>query len=987
MEIKSQQLTGRKPEDPARVIDNITSSFRSTAEKTTPWFLSQMPLMYFQDTSDDDQLTHLRAIIAAEASGHPVELTLKSEDGSQWTMLRPGDHPGVLAEVMQELPWDQPLRTAKIHTANDGKLVIDTFEFGDAVPFSTDAPKQAQRLEEMIRYAAEHMPQVSEDQVRQYFRRCSEAYILTVTHYRMAKHWALVDQLSGTDGAVITLEGETDPSKSRIIVAVSNSTRRSMLQRIAKRLSQSQLNIHRAHLDNIEDGKNGWITIVGCVVQSPDGGPIDEASTLWEEIRQDLLRLKWCDPRSLDLGYDHSEVGLQRAEVVIALMDLSYQILLKKNAYAFNPARLHSLMLENIDLVISIVNLLIQRFNPEAPLADKAYDKKRADISNLIENTVDLEDARTLCATLLKAIHAVRRTNLFLENRYALALRLDGSLLSTEERTEIPYGIFFIHGRNFSGFHVRFRDIARGGVRAIHPKANTQFGRERARLYDEAYNLASAQQLKNKDIPEGGAKAAILVHPSARIDRSVKAFVDAMLDLITLDQATRSRIVDHLHHEELIYLGPDENISPSLIQWIVDRGQRRGYPMPNALMSSKPGAGINHKAYGVTSEGVIVFLDTALRSIGINPDTDTFSIKLTGGPDGDVAGNSIRILNREYGERAKIIGIADGSGCGEDPDGLDHNELLRLFSKTLPIARFDKNRLHPKGRISSVEEPEGVHLRNTLHNRLESDAFIPCGGRPASIHEGNWKSFLKADDTPSSRIIIEGANLFLTPVARRELSNAGTLILKDSSANKCGVICSSFEISACMLLDETQFMDIKEVFVEQVLNRLRQLARSEAELLARLHQHHPHSPLPDMSIRVSRMMARTADAINQHWDSMLPEQQVELQRLVLEHLPIVLVEQVGDALWTDMPKTYIRWMMVKSLAARMVYREGFEYLETMESTDLAHLALRYLDLEQERTTLVSAILNSSVGEKKRIATLLREAGIFSTMGLTKQSHS
>ncbi len=984
MEIKSQQPAGRKPEDLARVIDDITSSFRATAEKTTPWFLSQMPLMYFQDTSDDDRLTHLRAIIAAEASGHPVELTLKSEDGSQWTMLRPGDHPGVLAEVMQELPWDQPLRTAKIHTANDGKLVIDTFEFGDAVAFSIDAPEHTQRLNEMIYYAAEHMPQVSEDQVRQYFKRCSEAYILTVTHYRMAKHWALVDQLSGTDGAVITLERETDPSMSRIVVAVSNSTRRSMLQRIAKRLSQSQLNIHRAHLDNIEDGENGWITIVGCVVQSPEGGPIDETSPLWKEIRQDLLRLKWCDPRSLDLAYDHPVVGLQRAELIIALMDLSYQILLKKNAYAFNPARLHSLMLENVDLVISITDILIQRFNPESPLTDEDYDNKRASTAKRIESAVDLEDARTLCYTLLRAIHAVRRTNLFLEARYALALRLDGSLLSTDERSEIPYGVFFIHGRNFSGFHVRFRDIARGGVRAIHPKANTQFGRERARLYDEAYNLASAQQLKNKDIPEGGAKAAILVHPSARVDRSVKAFVDAMLDLITPDEATRSRIVDHLHHEELIYLGPDENISPGLIEWIVDRGQRRGYPMPNALMSSKPGAGINHKAYGVTSEGVIVFLDTALRSVGINPDIDTFTIKLTGGPDGDVAGNGIRILDREYGERAKIIGIADGSGYGEDPDGLDHDELLRLFAEALPIARFDKKRLGPLGRIALVEEPEGIHLRNTLHNRIESDAFIPCGGRPASIHEGNWKNFLKADGKPCSRVIIEGANLFLTPIARRELSNVGTLILKDSSANKCGVICSSFEISACMLLDEPQFMAIKEVFVEQVLTRLRQLARAEAELLARLHQHHPHSPLPDMSIRISRMMARTADAINQYWDSMTSQQQIELQKLVLEHLPIVLIEHVGDALWVDMPKTYIRWMMVKSLAARIVYREGFEYLEKMEPTDLARLALRYLDLEQERTTLVNAILNSSVGEKKRIATLLRDAGIFSTMGLTNR---
>jgi len=559
-------------------------------------------------------------------------------------------------------------------------------------------------------------------------------------------------------------------------------------------------------------------------------------------------------------------------------------------------------------------------------------------------------------------------------------MRIDASILTTEERPECPFGAFFIHGRDFNGFHVRFRDIARGGVRAIFPRGVEQYSREQERLYDEAYNLAFAQQLKNKDIPEGGSKAALLIHPRGRISRSVKAFVDSLLDLITPEEKTASRVVDRLHHDELIYLGPDENITPELIEWVVDRGQRRGYPMPTALMSSKPGAGINHKEYGVTSEGVVVFLDTALRSVGINPETETFTIKMTGGPDGDVGGNCIRILHREYGENAKIVGIADGSGCCEDPQGLDHTELLRLFEEVLPIAYFNKEKLGPNGRIVSVDDPEGVHLRNTLHDRIHADAFLPCGGRPATIHGGNWKNFLKDDGTPSSNVIVEGANLFLTPDARRELSNAGTLILKDSSANKCGVICSSFEVGACMLLNTEQFMEIKEIFVEQVLIRLRDLARAEAELLARLHQHHPHLPLPEMSNRISKMMSRTADSINKHWDSMSDVQQLELQRLVTEHLPAILLETAGDRLWTEMPTAYIRWMMVKSLAARMVYREGFEYLETMENDDLAGLALRYLDLEQERTTLVDAVLDSDLQDKRRIASLLQDAGIFSTMG-------
>ena len=980
MAIKPQQPVGSKPENSSTVIDQVTDSLRATAEEVVPWFLGQMPLMYFQDTSEEDQLAHLRAMIAAKASGRPIELTLRSEDSSQWTMMRPRDYPGVLAEIMEELPWDQTLRTAKIHTASDGELVLDTFEFGEPTPFTIDDADHVDKLNEMIAYASEHMKEISSDQIRAYFARSSEEYIMTVTPLRMAKHWELVNNLSGTDGTMVHLERETDPSLSRIIVAVSNSTRRSMLQRIATRLSKSRVNIHRAYLDSIDDGKNGWITLVGCVVQGPEGGPIDESSDLWKEIRQDLLRLKWYDQRTLKLGYQHPDIGLQKAEIITALLDLSYQILVKKNPYAFNPTRLHALMSGNIGIASSIADLLQQRFDPDNLMSDEAYDVARTSILEHFKNTVDLEDARTLFTTMIDSVHAVKRTNLFLEDRYALSMRIDASILSTEERPDCPYGAFFIHGRDFNGFHVRFRDIARGGVRAIFPRGVEQFAREQERLYDEAYNLAFAQQLKNKDIPEGGSKAAMLIHPRGRISRSVKAFVDSLLDLITPEKETASRVVDRLHHEELIYLGPDENISPELIEWVVDRGQRRGYPMPTALMSSKPGAGINHKEYGVTSEGVVVFLDSALRVVGINPDTDTFTVKMTGGPDGDVGGNGIRILNREYGDRAKIVGIADGSGCGEDPNGLDHNELIRLFEETLPIASFNKEKLGPNGRIATVEDPEGVHLRNTLHDRIQADAFIPCGGRPATIHGGNWKNFLMDDGTPSSKVIVEGANLFLTPDARRELSNAGAVILQDSSANKCGVICSSFEISACMLLNTKQFMDIKETFVEQVLAKLRDLARAEAKLLTRLHQHHPHLPLPEMSNRISKMMSRTADSINAHWDSMTQQQQVELQRLVIEHLPEILLETAGDSLWTDMPTAYIRWMMVKSLAARMVYREGFEYLETMKNDDLAGLALRYLNLEQERSTLVDAVLDSNVQDKRRIASLLQDAGIFSTMG-------
>lgn len=53
----------------------------------------------------------------------------------------------------------------------------------------------------------------------------------------------------------------------------------------------------------------------------------------------------------------------------------------------------------------------------------------------------------------------------------------------------------------------------------------------------------------------------------------------------------------------------------------------------------------------------------------------------------------IKILNREYGDACLIVGVADGTGSAEDPDGLSHKELLRLFEEGLPIAEYRFNKV------------------------------------------------------------------------------------------------------------------------------------------------------------------------------------------------------------------------------------------------------------------------------------------------------
>ncbi len=98
---------------------------------------------------------------------------------------------------------------------------------------------------------------------------------------------------------------------------------------------------------------------------------------------------------------------------------------------------------------------------------------------------------------------------------------------------------------------------------------------------------------------------------------------------------------------------------------------------------------------------------------------------------------------------------------------------------------------------------EGLTRRNSMCFRVKSDAFVPGGGRPNTINADNWKQFLDADAKPNSPLIVEGANIFTTPEARELLfKNANVKIVKDSSANTCGVVKSSFEVMCSMVLSK-----------------------------------------------------------------------------------------------------------------------------------------------------------------------------------------
>ena len=130
-----------------------------------------------------------------------------------------------------------------------------------------------------------------------------------------------------------------------------------------------------------------------------------------------------------------------------------------------------------------------------------------------------------------------------------------------------------------------------------------------------------------------------------------------------------------------------------MIEWIANFSKKYNYKPGGAFISSKPKIGINHKEYGVTSLGVNVYMHQILEYMGIQPEKDLFTIKMSGGPDGDVAGNQLLNLYRYYPNTAKVIALTDGTGTIRDDQGLDLSLIKDLFHRGKGICFYPPERL------------------------------------------------------------------------------------------------------------------------------------------------------------------------------------------------------------------------------------------------------------------------------------------------------
>jgi len=570
---------------------------------------------------------------------------------------------------------------------------------------------------------------------------------------------------------------------------------------------------------------------------------------------------------------------------------------------------------------------------------------------------------------------AVKATNFFKTNRAAVAYRLDPFFIAGLDFPRVPYAIYMLTGAHFRGFHVRFHDIARGGVRLMLSKSNAEYKGKRKTLFQENYGLAYTQMLKNKDIPESGSKGTLLVSP--RFDHKRNGtktlflqYVDALLDIMIPGV---EGVRNTLPQRELLFLGPDENTAGDFPSAAAKYAKSRGFAEWKSLTTGKDSidGGIPHDVFGMTTNSVREYLLATYEKLGW--DQKKLVKFQTGGPDGDLGSNEILL----GGEIQKAM--CDISGCLYDPNGLNREELLRLAKERKQCGAFDPAKLSKGGFFLPSDAAEtklpdgsvwtGSQLLAKFHltKYADADVFVPCGGRPNSVTIDNVHEFLQnapgvtgammlegnvANVGPENlkfKLISEGANLFITPDARIALENCGVILFKDSSANKGGVTSSSFEVycglampdedhKLHMCCDAKKPTEMYDAMTKEIVARIRANARNEYDAITKdvaagllkgkrtLIADAYSNKMVDIFEFVSKSNLNKDDSIFRY--------------VLTQYTPKPLLKQVGlDVILQRVPRAYLEAIFHKQIAINYIYAAGansnefsfFEYMRDLQN--------------------------------------------------------
>ncbi|MEU6528412.1 NAD-glutamate dehydrogenase [Streptomyces sp. NPDC046928] len=520
-----------------------------------------------------------------------------------------------------------------------------------------------------------------------------------------------------------------------------------------------------------------------------------------------------------------------------AMVLRAYAKYLRQAGSTFSQDYMEDTLRHNVHTTRLLVSLFEARLSPDRQRAGREIvDALLEELDAALDQVASLDEDRIL-RSFLTVIKATLRTNFFQEAAAGephdyVSMKFDPQAIPDLPAPRPAYEIW-VYSPRVEGVHLRFGKVARGGLR---------WSDRREDFRTEILGLVKAQMVKNTVIVPVGAKGGFVAKqlPDPAVDRdawmaegiaSYRTFISALLDItdnmVAGEVVPPADVVRHDGDDTYLVVAADKGtakfsdianeVAESYNFWLGD------------AFASGGSAGYDHKGMGITARGAWESVKRHFRELGVDTQSEDFTVVGIGDMSGDVFGNGMLLS-----EHIRLVAAFDHRHIFIDPNpdaATSYAERRRLFE--LPRSSwedYDTSLLSAGGGVfprSAKAISVNAHIREALGIEGKVSKMTPAELMKAILQapvdllwNGGIGTYVKASTESNAdvgdkandairvdgadlrvKVVGEGGNLGLTQLGRIEFARGGGRINTDAIDNSAGVDTSDHEVNIKILLN------------------------------------------------------------------------------------------------------------------------------------------------------------------------------------------
>ncbi|MFI6465259.1 NAD-glutamate dehydrogenase [Streptomyces sp. NPDC050528] len=583
------------------------------------------------------------------------------------------------------------------------------------------------------------------------------------------------------------------------------------------------------------DRTTAWIYDFGLRMPKSQNGNGDHLGDDGRQRFQEAFAATWTGQAEND-GFNALvlSAGIDWRQAMVLRAYAKY---LRQAGSTFSQDYMEDTLRNNVHTTRLLVSLFEARMSPDRQRAGREIvDALLEEVDAALDQVASLDEDRIL-RSFLTVIKATLRTNFFQEalggHAHAyVSMKFDPQAIPDLPAPRPAYEIW-VYSPRVEGVHLRFGKVARGGLR---------WSDRREDFRTEILGLVKAQMVKNTVIVPVGAKGGFVAKqlPDPSVDRdawlaegiaSYKMFISALLDitdnLVAGEVVPPADVVRHDEDDTYLVVAADKGtatfsdiangVAESYNFWLGD------------AFASGGSAGYDHKKMGITARGAWESVKRHFRELGVDTQSEDFTVVGVGDMSGDVFGNGMLLS-----EHIRLVAAFDHRHIFLDPTpdaAVSYAERRRMFE--LPRsswADYNTDLLSAGGGVfprTAKAIPVNAHVREALGIEDKVAKMTPADlmkailkSRVDLLWNGGIGTYVKASTESHAdvgdkandairvdgadlrvKVVGEGGNLGLTQLGRIEFAQQGGKINTDAIDNSAGVDTSDHEVNIKILLN------------------------------------------------------------------------------------------------------------------------------------------------------------------------------------------